>query len=415
MFVSNDIPQGFLHFRCFKIMNRYILKLLYYGARKVLKHYDRYVLGQLMWAFGFFCFILALAYWINRSLGIFNNLIGDGQSTFVFLELIFLFLPQVITIVLPIAALAATIFVINRLNTESELIILDASGMHPLSILKPFVYFALITAITTAILSLILVPMSRAHLDYRKAEISKDIVSRLISDGSFLHPVENMTIFVSSVNSNGEFQDIFIHDQRSNERDLTYIATRAVLVKEKKQSHLVLFNGLIQTLDLKSQTLSHVGFESLAYELTQLVSVQSKQLMNIDNYGIIDLFTADNELLKVLKRSKTEVYYEAHDRLLKPFHCVLYVLLSAIIMTIGGHSRFGLTRQIFLSIIVIAIFNVLATNGLTLLRRDSSNWFFAYLPVLIGFSMICGLSTRMRRPFFTGALKYIYFGKKYET
>ena len=240
-----------------------------------MKHYDRYVLGQLMRAFGFFCLILALAYWINRSLGIFNNLIGDGQSTFVFLELIFLFLPQVIAIVLPVAALAATIFVINRLNTESELIILDASGMRPLNILKPFIYFSVITAITTAILSLILVPMSRAHLDFRTEEISKDIVSRLISDGAFLHPVENMTIFVSSVNSNGEFQDVFIHDQRSNERDLTYIATRAVLVREKNQSHLVLFNGLIQTLDLKSQTLSHIGFESLAYELTQFVSVQS--------------------------------------------------------------------------------------------------------------------------------------------
>ena len=368
-----------------------------------------------MQAFGFFCLILALAYWINRSLGIFNNLIGDGQSTVVFFELILLFLPQVIAIVLPIAALAATVFVINRLNAESELIILDASGMSPLSILRPFIYFSLITAITTAILSLNLVPLSRAHLDFRKEEISKDIVSRLISDGSFLHPVENMTIFVSSVNSNGEFQDIFIHDQRSNERDLTYIATRAVLVREKNQSHLVLFNGLIQTLDLKSQTLSHVGFESLAYELTQLVSAESKQLMNIDNYGIKELFTANNELLKVLKKSKTEVHFEVHDRLLKPFHCILYVLLSAVIMTIGGHSRFGVMRQIFLSVIVIAIFNVLATNGLTLLRRDSSNWFFAYLPVLIGFSMICGLSTRMRRPFFTGALKYIYFGKKYET
>ena len=375
-----------------------------------MKHYDRYVLGQLMQAFGFFCLILALAYWINRSLGIFNNLIGDGQSTVVFFELILLFLPQVIAIVLPIAALAATVFVINRLNTESELIILDASGMSPPIISVPLFFFN--CSITISKLSLILVPMSRAHLDYRKAEISKDIVSRLISDGSFLHPVENMTIFVSSVNPNGEFQDIFIHDQRSNERDLTYISTRAVLVREKNQSHLVLFNGLIQTLDLKSQTLSHVGFESFAYELTQLVSAQSKQLMNIDNYGIKELFTADNELLKVLKKSKTEVHFEAHDRLLKPFHCILYVLLSAVIMTIGGHSRFGLTRQIFISIIVIAIFNVLATNGLTLLRRDSSNWFFAYLPVLIGFSMIGGLSTRMRRPLFIGALKHIYFGKK---
>ena len=134
-------------------MNQYILILVYYGARKLLKHYDRYVLGQLMQTFAFFCLILAFAYWINRALGIFNSLIGDGQSIMVFLELIFLFLPQVITIILPIAALATTIFVINRLSTESELIIFDASGMHPLSMLKPFVYFSLITAIITSILS----------------------------------------------------------------------------------------------------------------------------------------------------------------------------------------------------------------------------------------------------------------------
>ena len=396
-------------------MNQYILILVYYGARKLLKHYDRYVLGQLMQTFAFFCLILAFAYWINRALGIFNSLIGDGQSIMVFLELIFLFLPQVITIILPIAALATTIFVINRLSTESELIIFDASGMHPLSMLKPFVYFSLITAIITSILSFILVPLSRAHMDFRKEEISKDIVSKLISDGLFLHPVENMTIFVSSINSNGEFNDIFIHDQRSNDRDLTYIATRAVLVKEKNQSNLVLFNGLIQTLDLESQTLSHMGFESLAYELTQLVSAQSKQIMNLDNYGIRELFTADDELLKILIRTKTELYFEAHDRLLKPLHCILYVMLAAVIMTIGGHSRLGLTRQIFFSILAIAIFNALATNGLTLLRRDSSNWFFAYLPVLIGFCTIFGLVSRMRRPFSIVAMKYIHFGKKYDT
>ena len=83
-------------------------------------------------------------------------------------ELIFLFLPQVIAIVLPISALAATIYTINIMSSESELIILDCAGLSPYNILKPFLYFAFLTSILTAILSLYLVPISRSQMDLRK-------------------------------------------------------------------------------------------------------------------------------------------------------------------------------------------------------------------------------------------------------
>ena len=365
-----------------------------------MKHYNRYVLGRLAQTFGFFSLILILAYWINRSLGIFNSLIGDGQSTIVFFELIFLFLPQVIAIILPIAALAATIFIINRMSSESELVILDAAGLSPFNILRPFIYFAFLTSILTAILSLYLVPISRSQMDFRTEIISKDIISKLISDGSFLHPVPNMTIFVSSVNTNGELEDIFIHDQRSKDRDLTYVATRALLVKENEKSHLVLFNGLLQTLDIKSNTLSHIGFDSLTYRLAQLTSTEEKKLSNIDNYGIIELLKADHALQKSLKKSKSRIQFEAHDRILKPLHCFIYVLLSAVVMCIGSYSRFGLARQIFFSVLIVLGFNILSTNGLVLLRRDSSNWFFGYLPVILGFIIFYLLFTRVRKVFF---------------
>ncbi len=365
-----------------------------------MKHYDRYVLGQLIQTFGFFCLILILAYWINRSLGIFDNLIGDGQSTSVFFELIFLFLPQVIAIVLPIAALASIILTISKLSSGNELTIFDAAGMKPLGILKPFIYFALIIAVFSAFLSLTLVPISRGQLDLRTKEISKDIISKLISDGSFMHPVPKMTIFVSVVNNKGELEDIFIHDQRSIERDLTYVAKKAVLVKKNEQSHLVLFNGLLQTLDLKSKTLSHVGFDSLTYELSQLSSSNNNKMTNIDNYGIFRLFLADPELLEKLQISKSRAHFEVHDRLLKPFQCILYILLCSVIMSIGSYNRFGLYRQILASVIIILIFNILSTNGLTLVRRDSDNWPYVYLPLLLGFILLKLLFHRMRKPFY---------------
>ena len=141
------------------------------GDKQTLKRYDRYVLAQLMQTFGFFCLILAMAYWINRALGIFSSLIGDGQTSFVFFELILLFLPQVIAIVLPIAAISATIVVINRLTSDNELIIFDSAGLKPSSFLRPFFYFAILCGVTTAILSLYLVPISRAQLEFRKERL----------------------------------------------------------------------------------------------------------------------------------------------------------------------------------------------------------------------------------------------------
>jgi lipopolysaccharide export system permease protein len=285
------------------------------------------------------------------------------------------------------------------LNSESELIILDASGMTPFRLLRPFFYFAIICGVTTAVLSLFLVPTSRAQMEFRTEEIAKDMVNRLITDGSFLHPADDITIFVSSVNSLGELEDIFIHDKRSEERDLTYIATKAVLVRENEGSHLVLFNGLIQMLDIQSQTLSHVGFESFAYELTNLPTTKSRELKNVNTYGIITLLRADESLLKILKKTKALVHFEAHDRIIKPLQCIFFVLLASVIMLIGGHSRFGLAKQIFFSIGAILFFNILITNGLTLVRKDSSNWFLPYLCLILGVIILNFLIFRTRQPF----------------
>jgi lipopolysaccharide export system permease protein len=83
--------------------------------------FDRYLLSQLLMLFGFFALVLVSVYWVNRAVSVFDRLIGDGQSALVFLELTLLTLPNVIRLVLPVAAFAAAAYVTNRLSTESEL------------------------------------------------------------------------------------------------------------------------------------------------------------------------------------------------------------------------------------------------------------------------------------------------------
>jgi len=94
--------------------------------------FDRYMLSQLVVMFGFFSLVLVLVYWINRAVVLFDRLIADGQSASVFLEFTALSLPGVIRIALPLSAFAAAVYVTNRMTTESELVVVQATGYSPL-------------------------------------------------------------------------------------------------------------------------------------------------------------------------------------------------------------------------------------------------------------------------------------------
>ena len=57
------------------------------------------MLSQLLVMFGFFALVLVALFWINRAVVLFDRLIGDGQSTLVFLEFTALGLPKLIVTV----------------------------------------------------------------------------------------------------------------------------------------------------------------------------------------------------------------------------------------------------------------------------------------------------------------------------
>ena len=88
-----------------------------------MARFDRYMLSQLLLFFGFFALVLVAVFWINRAVRLFDRLIADGQSLWVFLEFTALGLPGLILQVLPLAAFAGTVYVMNRLAAESEIIV----------------------------------------------------------------------------------------------------------------------------------------------------------------------------------------------------------------------------------------------------------------------------------------------------
>ena len=117
-------------------------------------------LGFFLLFFGFFALILVAVFWINRAVSLFDWLIGDGQSVLAFLEISALSLPNLVRMVLPLAAFAATVWVTNRLNSESELTVLRATGSSPWQLARPAMAFGVLSAAMMSALSLFLLPAS---------------------------------------------------------------------------------------------------------------------------------------------------------------------------------------------------------------------------------------------------------------
>ena len=148
-----------------------------------VSRYDRYVLSQYLLFFGFFALILVAVFWVNRAVVLFDTLIGNGQSALVFLEFTALTLPNLIRMVLPIAAFGASVWVTNRLNSESELTVLRATGTSPWQMARPALAFGVITALMMSALTHYLLPASISQLEVRESEVSRNITAKLLSEG----------------------------------------------------------------------------------------------------------------------------------------------------------------------------------------------------------------------------------------
>src|SRR5262249_48486964 len=70
--------------------------------------------------------------WITQALRNIDLMTSQGQTILVFLGISGLAIPLLVSIIAPIALLVAVMHSLNRLGTDSEVIVVSAAGMPPL-------------------------------------------------------------------------------------------------------------------------------------------------------------------------------------------------------------------------------------------------------------------------------------------
>jgi len=356
-----------------------------------VSRFDRYVLSQLLALFGFFALVLIGVYWVNRAIGIFDELIGSGQRLSVFLTYMSLFLPQVIAIVLPMAAFVATVIVTIRLLSERELVVMLAAGTSPLRLARPVVMFGLGLALVAALLSNFAVPQSRVQIVDLQRSVSADVAARLTIPGRFVHPAEGITFFARDVSETGALGHVFFHDAREPDEPATYVARSAVVLGEEADARLVLFDGMILGLRQPGDRLGRVTFERFTLDLTRLVREAGAPRRGVRDFPTLATLSPSPQMLSETGASRAAFLAEGHDRLLQPVIALVLPLLAFAVVLAGGYARTGRRMPAFAAGLA-AIVTLLGSNAAgSALAGNADLWWLLYIPALLAALVALGL------------------------
>ena len=345
----------------------------------MIGRFDKYLMAQLLMLFGFFALVLVLVYWVNRAVVLFDQLIANGQSAAVFLEFSVLSLPNVVRIVLPIAAFAGTLYVTNRLTTESELIVVQATGFSPWRLARAVVYFGLIVAVLASILGHFLVPASLRQLAVRSDEIAQNMTARLLTEGQFIHPSDKVTFYIRGISPQGELLNIYLSDARDPNTQVTYTAREALLIRGEAAPTLIMFDGMAQALDTENRLLSVTRFDDLAFDLSGLVDLAGRGGVRPQELATSVLLRASESTQALTGASRNTLVSEAHERFGNALNGFVVPLIGFATLLLGGFSRFGVWRQIFGAICALIVIQMITRAGQDIVQSNADLWIAAYL------------------------------------
>lgn len=351
-----------------------------------MRRLDRYIFRQILSPFAFFVVVFTGVIWLTQSLRIIDTVVNNGQSAWVFLEFTALLLPLVLAIVLPVALFAAVLYAVNRLFTDSEIVVMLASGLSGTALLRPVSMFAAMVMVASYGVTLYLMPTAQREMRDRITEIRGDIAAAFVREGEFLTPVRDVTFYLRATGSSGEMFGVFVQDERDPEQIITYTAERALLIRDDAGTRLLMFDGIAQsTASLTDTNLSILRFEQLAYDLTQFASGDEERARKPSEMYVPELLSMTEESAR--PRKIGDFYAEAHEALSAPLYVLALPLLAVAFVVAGGYRRQGFAGRILLAVGIAVGLRIAGLAIKSAVSSAEALWPLMYLPPILGVAL----------------------------
>jgi lipopolysaccharide export system permease protein len=358
---------------------------------------NRYIFSSTFSAFLIVLFSLTSVIWITQALRDIDLMTSRGQTVLVFLGITGLIIPMLVLVIAPIALMIAVMHAIGRLSNDSELIVMNAAGMSPWTLFRPFLLMAVMVSATMTIIGSWLGPLGLQTLNRWANEVRADLVGNVVQPGRFNGFERGLVFHIRERSANGQLLGVFVDDRRSQKERATFLAEQGTIVKDDRGTFLVLENGNVQRMELPQRKKDETGplkqkdptvvkFERYALDLAQADSGQRIQRISARDRFFWELL--DNDPAKT-KLQPGQVRAELHDRIFAPIYPIVFTIITFAYLGAPRTTRQGRAMSVTGAAIAISFIRLMGFVVIVLCVRYP--WVLALQYLLLAVASGLGL------------------------
>jgi lipopolysaccharide export system permease protein len=315
---------------------------------------DRYIFRTSFGAFALILISLTAIIWVTQALRDIDLITGQGQTVLVFIGLTGLFVPLLVLVIAPIALMIAIAYTLNKLNTDSEIVVLNAAGMAPWRMFRPFLMVAALVAVLVASLAAYGAPWGLRELRDWATKVRTDVVANIVQPGRFLTIEPGLTFHLRERRPNGQLVGIFMDDRRDPKEHATFLAEYGEIIENNNNNFMLLYNGSMQRLETGKLDPTIVLFDRHAFDLSKFGTGGPLQptVYGARERSLGALVNPDPDD-RLVKTQPGQLFAELHDRIANMIYPFVFVIMAFAILGAPRTSR--QSRALSLALTVLGI------------------------------------------------------------
>ena len=302
--------------------------------------------------------------WAVRAVNFLDLIVVDGFSSLIYFQYTSLKLSSIMTRFIPLSFLLSLTISIVKFERQQEFLILWTTGLSKIKIVNIFLVIGFLVTLIQLLLSSIINPYflnkSRSILSNAGAELNT-----VLKSNDYIDIFEDLTFYIEKKNSNNELINIFIKDEKGQlialvddfdeKKNSTIIAKKGFITENK----IVLFNGMIQTLNKKNE-IKNILFEKTELSLKNMTTRTIKQpkIQETSSWLLLDCALNLNQNLDQINCSKdfkNEVIQNLSRRLGGPLYIPLISIITSFLLIYKKEKTYNFLKKYVLFVLSFVI------------------------------------------------------------
>jgi len=316
---------------------------------------DKYIFRTTLASFALVLVSLTGVIWITQALRGIDLMTSQGQTIVTFLGITSLIIPALVLIIAPIALMIAISHTLNKLATDSEIIVMNAAGFSPFRLFRPFFYATCVVSVLVAFIAAYLAPDGMRRIKNWDAEITADVLTNILQPGRFAQLDQNLTIRIRERLPGGVLGGIFVDDRRDPKERVTIIADHGTVLRNEGGSFLILEDGNLERFEEGKRDPALVAFGRYAFDMSKFSNRGRDVTLGIRERYVWELLAPSPDD-PVYTQLPGQFRAELHDRFLSPIYPFAFAALTFAFL--GAPRTTRQSRNFSISSSILAVFGL---------------------------------------------------------